>query len=120
MYQKKIPINEQCGIDLFREVMNGKWKIHLLYYISTGVNRPGALQKHIPEATRRVLNMQLNQMEEHGLVYKKVYNQLPPKVEYFLTGLGQSLVPVVEAIGNWGDAHSSQLQQMLQAAKGTA
>jgi DNA-binding HxlR family transcriptional regulator len=112
-YERKIPIPTDCGLDLFREVLNGKWKIALLYYISEGVKRPGALQRSIPEASRRVLNIQLNQLENHELVKKKVFEQLPPKVEYYLTELGESLVPVIRMIGEWGDAHREELERVI-------
>jgi DNA-binding HxlR family transcriptional regulator len=60
MYKRKIPIELNCGLDLVKEVLYGKWKIHLVYFISQGIKRPGELQKKIPGATRRVLNVQLN------------------------------------------------------------
>lgn len=116
MYERKIPVQLDCGLDLFREVLNGKWKIALLYYISQGIKRPGALQRNIPEATRRVLNMQLNQLEEHELVTKEVFPQMPPKVEYSLTPLGISLLPVILAMGDWADGHREQLQRVIAKA----
>lgn len=113
MYEKKIPIAEDCGLDLIKEVLYGKWKIHLLYYISQGHIRPNQLQKQIPEASRRVLNMQLNQLEDHELIAKKIYQQLPPKVEYSLTDFGQSLLPVIITMGNWGDDNKQRLQRVI-------
>jgi DNA-binding HxlR family transcriptional regulator len=112
-YERKIPVSTDCGLDLFREVLNGKWKIALLYYISEGVKRPGALQRNIPEASRRVLNIQLNQLENHELVKKTVFEQLPPKVEYELTNLGESLVPLIRMIGEWGDTHREELERVI-------
>jgi len=99
MYKKKIPIELNCGLDLVREVLYGKWKLHLLYFISEGVNRPGQLQKKIPGATRRVLNVQLSQMEKHGLISRQIYAELPPRVEYKLTPLGQTVLPIITALG---------------------
>ena len=113
MYERKIPIDQNCGLDLIREVLYGKWKIHLIYYISRGIQRPSELQREIPEATRRVLNMQLNQLEQHELVSKKIYPQLPPKVEYSLTPFGESLLPVVMLMGKWGDDNRERLQQVI-------
>lgn len=112
-YRKKIPIELNCGLDLVKEVLYGKWKIHLLYFISEGVRRPGELQRKIPTATRRVLNVQLNQLEEHGLIAKKIYAELPPKVEYRLTELGQSVLPIVTALGKWGDDHQEHLRRVI-------
>ena len=121
MYERKIPIDQQCGLDLLKEVLNGKWKIHLLYYIGNGVKRPSELDRKIPEATRRVLNMQLAQLEEHELVSKKVYHQLPLKVEYSLTEQGASLLPLLTSLGYWGDKHRDFLQRVInKSARFTA
>lgn len=113
MYQRKIPIELNCGLDLVREVIYGKWKIHLLYFISQDIKRPSDLQRRIPTATRRVLNVQLNQLERHGLIAKKIYAQLPPRVEYTLTELGNSVLPIVNALGKWGDDHQAELRRAI-------
>ena len=114
MYKRKIPIELNCGLDLVKEVIYGKWKIHLIYFIAEGNKRPGELQRKIPRAARRVLNVQLNEMESHGLISKKIYAELPPKVEYSLTELGQSLLPIVTALGKWGDDNQDYLRQMIE------
>ena len=114
MYKKKIPIELNCGLDLVKEVLFGKWKIHLLYFISQGIKRPGELQRKIPNATRRVLNVQLNQLEEHGLISKKIYAELPPKVEYELSELGRSVLPIINALGKWGDDHQETLRILVE------
>jgi DNA-binding HxlR family transcriptional regulator len=116
MYQRKIPIELNCGLDLVREVIYGKWKIHLIYFISQGIKRPSDLQRRIPGATRRVLNVQLNQLEQHGLIAKKIYAELPPKVEYALTELGNSVLPIVNALGQWGDDHQAELRRAIAKA----
>ena len=67
----------------------------------------------IPGATRRVLNAQLNQLEEHELISKKIYAELPPKVEYSLTDLGESVLPVIMTLGEWGDDHQEQLRKVI-------
>ena len=67
----------------------------------------------IPGATRRVLNAQLNQLEEHELISKKIYAELPPKVEYSLTELGESVLPVIMTLGEWGDDHQEQLRKVI-------
>jgi DNA-binding HxlR family transcriptional regulator len=113
MYKRKIPVELNCGLDLVKEVLYGKWKIHLIYFISRGLKRPSELQRKIPRATRRVLNMQLNQLEEHALISKTIYAELPPKVEYALTELGQTVLPVIMALGKWGDDHQEQLRRVI-------
>lgn len=114
MYQRKIPIELNCGLDLVKEVLFGKWKIHLLYFISQGIKRPGELQRKIPGATRRVLNVQLNQLEQHGLVTKKIYAELPPKVEYELSDLGKSVLPIINDLGKWGDDNQEKLRRLIE------
>lgn len=113
MYKRKIPVELNCGLDLVKEVLDGKWKIHLMYFISQGTKRPGELQRKIPRAARRVLNVQLNQLEHHGLITKKIYAELPPKVEYRLTKLGQSVLPVITALGQWGDDNQEHLRKVI-------
>lgn len=113
MYQRKIPIELNCGLDLAKEVLSGKWKFHLLYFISEGIKRPSELQRKIPSATRRVLNVQLNELEGYGLVTKKIHAELPLKVEYRLTAFGNSVIPVITALGKWGDDHQDQLRRLI-------
>ncbi len=103
MYERKIQPNWNCGLDLIGEVLYGKWKIRLLWFINEGHKRPSELQRKIPDATRRVLNIQLNELEEHGLVAKKIYPVVPPKVEYSLSEKGLSLMPVLDEICYWGE-----------------
>lgn len=113
MYKRKIPIELNCGLDLIKEVIYGKWKIHLLFFIGQGNKRPAELQKKIPRATRRVLNVQLNELEGHGFVSKKIYAELPPKVEYSLTELGESLLPILATLGQWGDENQEHLRKVI-------
>lgn len=113
MYEKKIPLTIDCGLHLTREVLNGKWKPALLNAISMNVKRPSEIHKLLPDATRRVLNVQLKELEDHGMIQKKVYHQLPPKVEYSLTEIGWSLMPVIDAMNHWGDLHRSFLENVI-------
>lgn len=113
MYQKKIINTLDCGSVLTKEVLHGKWKSTLLNCIAQGIQRPSALQRTIPSATRRVLNVQLAELEQHGLIRKTIFPELPPKVEYQLTRLGQSLLPVIEVMEQWGNAHRTELEQVL-------
>ncbi|WP_276381007.1 winged helix-turn-helix transcriptional regulator [Flavobacterium sp. H4147] len=67
----------------------------------------------MPDASRRVLNIQLKELEEHELVSKVIYPVVPPKVEYSLTDFGKTLIPVISAIGNWGDEHEERLRSLI-------
>ncbi|ASZ11939.1 helix-turn-helix transcriptional regulator [Chitinophaga pendula] len=113
MYTRKNPPTLTCGLDVTGELLYGKWKMRLLYFIHEGHLRPTQLQKKIPDASPRVLLMQLRELEQAQLVVKETYAQVPPKVEYRLTPLGASLIPVIETLGLWGDAHLEELREML-------
>lgn len=113
MYERKIAVNLNCGLDLVAEVLYGKWKIRLLWFINEGYKRPSELQRKIPDASRRVLNIQLNELEEHELIAKVIYPQVPPKVEYSLTEFGKSLIPVISALGHWADEHDDRLRAVI-------
>lgn len=113
MYERKTMPNLNCGLDLVGEVLYGKWKIRLLWFINEGHLRPSELQRKIPDASRRVLNVQLNELEAHELITKKIYPVVPPKVEYRLTDFGQSLIPVISTLGNWGDTHQERLKESI-------
>jgi len=113
MYERKILPNLNCGLDLIGEVLYGKWKMRLLWFINEGHQRPSELQRKIPDASRRVLNLQLKELEEHELITKKIYAIMPPKVEYRLTDFGKSLIPVISSIGKWGDENEEQLRNVI-------
>jgi DNA-binding HxlR family transcriptional regulator len=113
MYERKILPNLNCGLDLIGEVLYGKWKVRLLWFIDQGHRRPSELQRKIPDATRRVLNIQLNELEAHELITKTIYPVVPPKVEYHLTEFGKTLIPVIATLGNWGDEHEERLRSVI-------
>ncbi|MCW3169048.1 helix-turn-helix transcriptional regulator [Chryseobacterium sp. 09-1422] len=113
MYERKIIPNLNCGLDLIGEVLYGKWKIRLLWFIDQGHQRPSELQRKIPDATRRVLNIQLKELEDHELITKKIYPVVPPKVEYSLTELGKSVIPIILQLGIWGDQNETHLRTVI-------
>jgi len=87
--------------------------MRLLWFIHQGHQRPGELQRKIPDASRRVLNIQLKELENHELVFRTIYPVMPPKVEYSLTEFGKTLIPVIQVIGLWGDEHQDQLTRVI-------
>ncbi len=113
MYERKIPLNLNCGLDLIGEVLYGKWKVRLLWFINEGHKRPSELQRKISDASRRVLNMQLKELEQHELITKVIYAVVPPKVEYSLTDFGKTLIPIIAALGQWGDNHETRLRSLI-------
>src|SRR5690606_2140975 len=113
MYERKIPLSLNCGLDLIGEVLYGKWKIRLLWFINDGHKRPSELQRKIPDASRRVLNIQLKELEAHELITKVIYPVVPTKVEYSLTEFGTTLIPVIGTLGQWGDEHEELLRSVI-------
>lgn len=109
-YQKKLPTVLNNGLGLFFEVMSGKWKAFILFYIQSGYRRPGELQRKIPEADRRVLDNQLMELVSHGLLSKTSYDTKPPKVEYDITDLGESLLPLICDMHQWGENHMQEIE----------
>jgi DNA-binding HxlR family transcriptional regulator len=101
-----------CGLHLFKELLNGKWKLMLIYYISEEVKRPGALQKKIA-ADRRVMTKQLDELVQHGFVDKSSFDTKIPKVEYRLTDLGISLLPLIISLEQWGENNRAVLEAAL-------
>lgn len=92
----------QCPTETALDLIGGKWKGMILYYLCSDIRRFNELMRLIPGITQRMLTKQLRDLESHGIVYRKVYPQVPPKVEYSLTDLGKSLEPVVRALEKWG------------------
>ena len=113
MRARKIPLNLNCGLDLIGEVLYGKWKIRLLWFINEGHKRLSELQRKIPDAPRRVLTIQLKELEENELISKEIYPVVPPKVEYSLTEFGKSLIPVISVLGHWGDKNEERLRNVI-------
>jgi DNA-binding HxlR family transcriptional regulator len=112
MYKKKIPIRMDCGLHVFKELLNGKWKLMLIYYISEDVKRPGALQKKIA-VDRRVMNKQLDELVKDGFVDKISFDTKIPKVEYQLTALGVGLLPLIISLEKWGGNNRTVLEAAL-------
>ncbi|WP_245857100.1 winged helix-turn-helix transcriptional regulator [Mucilaginibacter auburnensis] len=80
--------------------------------------RPSELQRKIPDATRRVLNVQLKELEDHELISRTIYPVMPPKVEYNLTDFGKTLIPLIQSIGLWGDEHQERLRRVILKQNG--
>jgi len=95
-----------CGVEACLEVIGGKWKGVILHHlITSGVLRFNEIQRLKPELSPRVLTAQLRELEQDGVVVRKVYPVVPPKVEYSLSKSGESLKPLVKAMREWGDEH---------------
>ncbi|WP_018626750.1 winged helix-turn-helix transcriptional regulator [Niabella aurantiaca] len=116
-YNRKIPEDLDCGIVVTMKVLGGKWKTCILDGINKGMKRPSELHRAIDEASPRVINMQLRELEETGIVTKTVYPGLPLRVEYRLTGLGMSLLPIITLIDKWGIEHNHLVENLQASAE---
>ena len=105
-YEKKIPVDLDCPLRLTMSLIESKWKSCILDELRSRERmRPSEIHKCLPEAAPRVLDIQLKQMVEDGLVAKTIYPELPPRSEYSITPLGQSLLPIIDAMLKWGEEH---------------
>ena len=87
------------------DVIGGKWKPIILCNLRHNPSRPGELRRQIPGISQKMLTQQLRELEIDNIIVRKVYNQVPPKVEYSLTTYGQSLKPILKQLYIWGDIH---------------
>lgn len=94
-----------CPIELALDVMGGKWKAVILYRLSGRTVRFSALKRELCRITQRTLTQQLREMEADGLITRQVYAEVPPRVEYALSGSGQSLLPALDALRTWSETH---------------
>ena len=94
-----------CPVEATLDVIGGKWKGVIVFLLLDGVKRFSELQKFLTKVTQRTLTNQLRELESDGLIVRKVYPQVPPKVEYSLTDKGRSLLPVLTAMRDWGQVY---------------
>ncbi|HWE96587.1 MAG TPA: helix-turn-helix domain-containing protein [Tepidisphaeraceae bacterium] len=97
----------KCPAETTLDVIGGRWKVPILWHLFKGTLRFSELRRGLEGVTQKMLTQQLRELESDGIVNRKVYPQVPPKVEYSLTGEGQSLKPVVEAMCKWGKARGN-------------
>lgn len=97
--------NDNCPIEATLNVIGGKWKVLILYYLEDDIRRFGELKRLIPGITQKMLTQQLRELEADGLINRKVYAQVPPKVEYTLTEYGRTLEPALGLLCEWGAEH---------------
>lgn len=93
----------------YLNLISDKWKVLILRDLMPGTKRFGELKKSIGHVSQKVLTSQLRQMEQSGLVSRKVYAEVPPRVEYTLTNLGYSLQPIMDAMWSWGENYKKKL-----------
>ena len=96
------------------KVISGRWKAIILYHLFSGSKRLSELKRLVPNVSQKVLIQQLREMEEHGLIHREIFLQVPPRVDYSATVLGLSLEPVLLALCAWGQRHAKELDELDQ------
>ena len=117
-YEKKIPIDLDCPLRLTMSLIESKWKSCILDELRSGKPfRPSEIHKLLPEAAPRVLDIQLKEMVEDGLVTKTIYAELPPRSEYLISELGLSLIPIIDSMLKWGQEHMKLFEKKFKNQK---
>ena len=104
------PVGDQievCPVTQTQDIIAGKWKIIILWNLSTQTRRFNELQRLLPNISKGILTRQLRELEEDNMVHREVYKEVPPKVEYSLTPLGQSFIPILQSMGEWSKKNLS-------------
>ncbi|MDO5843811.1 MAG: winged helix-turn-helix transcriptional regulator [Methanocorpusculum sp.] len=98
--EKSLP--QICGVCQTQKLLSGKWKFLLLWLLNDGTKRFSEIYKLVPGITQTVLTKQLRELEADGFISRYVYQEVPPKVEYSLTEKGESFIPILEKMADWG------------------
>lgn len=101
-----------CPVEATLDVIGGKWKVVMLFYLThAGTHRFAELRRKIPGVSERMLTQQLRELEADGIVHRKVYPVVPPRVEYSLTAYGRTLGPITDLMCQWGKKHLRRLKR---------
>ncbi|NJL83036.1 MAG: helix-turn-helix transcriptional regulator [Chloroflexaceae bacterium] len=112
MAEERLPAEKaHCPVETTLAVIGGRWKVLILRELLGGVQRFGQLHRALNGVTQKMLTQQLRELEADGIIHREVYHQVPPKVEYSLTPLGESLRPILAVMHHWGVKHRQQQSQ---------
>ncbi|GGK53111.1 winged helix-turn-helix transcriptional regulator [Nocardia camponoti] len=101
--------HEVCGMSLAIDVVGGKWKLHLMWVLGDGPQRFSEIRRLLPGVSEKVLTENLRHLEHHGVLHREIYPEIPPRVEYTLTPLGQTLRTALAPLEDWGNTHRTTL-----------
>ncbi|MFI1464395.1 winged helix-turn-helix transcriptional regulator [Nocardia carnea] len=101
--------HDVCGMSVAIDVVGGKWKLHLMWVLGAGPRRFGQIHRALTGVSEKVLTENLRQLEAAGVVHREVYPEVPPRVEYALTALGEDLARALRPLEEWGDRHRVHL-----------
>lgn len=99
-----------CPVEMTLQLIGDRWKVLILRDLLSGTKRFGELKKSVGNISQKVLTSNLRAMEESGLLIRKVYAEVPPKVEYTLTDMGYSLKPILDSMFNWGSTYMANIE----------
>ncbi|MFA5121852.1 winged helix-turn-helix transcriptional regulator [Zavarzinia sp.] len=120
-HHERLDCSPGCAVEATLSLIDGKWKGVVLYHLFEGTLRFNEIRRRIPNCTQRMLTNQLRELEADGLIARKVYPEVPPKVEYSLTARGRSLEAVITALKSWGDTNmAGALAPPAAACRGAA
>lgn len=102
---KKSLLDPNCPIGATIKIIGGKWKILILFSLNEGTKRFNELRREMPGITQRMLTNQLRELEKDKIISRRIYAEVPPKVEYALTDIGKTLNPVLDALSKWGKCY---------------
>lgn len=117
MRDRRYDCNFGCNVEATLDVIGGKWKGTILYYLIDESRRFNELRRKMPDITQRMLTLQLRELEEDGIVCRTVRAQVPPHVDYSLTEFGRSLEPILLLMRDWGETYTGQLKEQRMHAE---
>ncbi len=115
MRHKRYDCNFGCPVEAALEALGGKWKGLILFHLKDGKRRFNELRRLIPDITQRTLTRQLRELEQDRIVARTIYPEIPPRVEYKLTDFGKTLIPILDALYEWGQQYIDRLSDIRSA-----
>lgn len=116
-YENKQILSSECFEIYAANLISGQWTLVICCYLANGKLRFGELRKRIPNITERMLTLHLRKMEANEMVKRKVYAEVPPRVEYKLTTIGKNLIPIIKQLEEWGKKHKQITQNKTNVPK---
>ena len=104
-----------CPVEVTMSIMGGKWTAPILWYLKGKTLRYNELKKLLVTISEKVLIKELKSLEKYGLIVRKAYPEVPPRVEYSLSAYGKTIVPIVDLISKWGETHSKKFGKIVDA-----
>lgn len=111
LMSKSVNLESDCPMDLVINILSGKWKLAIIWHLREVNIRFNELQRRLNNITQKTLTMQLRELERDGIIYRQVYPESPPRVEYGLTNIGESMKPILTGMCEWGKSYKKLLNE---------